>query len=305
MFGGWTSASRKAMKPVFEGNDGAAVLPGAVRGPRGVAEHLLHRRDDEPADHPGARLPQGAGRHEGLPGRLRLRLPAHGEQEDQGLRRRRTGSRSSARTTSARRHQRPHDRARRCSTPSPQAVFNTLNGDSNVAFFKELQGARATRRTRSRRSRCRSPRRRSAASASTTSSGQLTAWNYYQTTDSPANEKFVAAFKAKYGDGPPTRDPIEAGVQRRSTSGRRMVEKAGVVRRRRGSGGGRRASPSTRPRAGHRQRRQPAHLQDGPDRQDRRRRPDRRGVELRRADRAGPVPRELRLGRGPVLTSRP
>ena len=40
----------------------AAVLPGAVRGPGGVAEHLLHRRHDQPADRPGARLPEGAGR---------------------------------------------------------------------------------------------------------------------------------------------------------------------------------------------------------------------------------------------------
>ena len=41
------------------GNNGAAVLPGAVRGPGGVAEHLLHRRDDQPADRPGDGLPQG------------------------------------------------------------------------------------------------------------------------------------------------------------------------------------------------------------------------------------------------------
>ena len=60
VFGGWTSASRKAMLPVFERQQGAAVLPGAVRGPGGVAEHLLHRRDHQPADHPGPGLPQGA-----------------------------------------------------------------------------------------------------------------------------------------------------------------------------------------------------------------------------------------------------
>jgi urea transport system substrate-binding protein len=39
---------------------------------------------------------------------------------------------------------------------------------------------------------------------------QLTAWNYYQTLDSPANAKFVAAFKAKYGDDSVTSDPMEA-----------------------------------------------------------------------------------------------
>jgi urea transport system substrate-binding protein len=39
----------------------------------------------------------------------------------------------------------------------------------------------------------------------------LTAWNYYQTTDTPANKKFVEAYKAKYGKDRVTDDPIEAG----------------------------------------------------------------------------------------------
>ena len=37
------------------------------------------------------------------------------------------------------------------------------------------------------------------------------AWNYFQTTDTAANDKFVAAYKAKYGDSRVTDDPIEAG----------------------------------------------------------------------------------------------
>ena len=65
-----------------------AVLPGPVRGPGGVAEHLLHRRDDQPADPARHGLPQGAGQDEDLPGRLRLRLPAHGQQGDRRLGRR-------------------------------------------------------------------------------------------------------------------------------------------------------------------------------------------------------------------------
>ena len=40
--------------------------------------------------------------------------------------------------------------------------------------------------------------------------GQLTAWNYYQTVDSPENTTFVEAFKAKYGDDRVTSDPMEA-----------------------------------------------------------------------------------------------
>jgi urea transport system substrate-binding protein len=92
----------------------------------------------------------------------------------------------------------------------PDAVFNTLNGDSNVAFFKQLRGAGIT-----------------AASMPVVSvsvaeeevrgigpdnvAGHLVAWNYYQTTSGARNTKFVDAFKAKYGSNKVTSDPMEAG----------------------------------------------------------------------------------------------
>jgi urea transport system substrate-binding protein len=41
--------------------------------------------------------------------------------------------------------------------------------------------------------------------------GHLVAWNYFQTTDTPENAKFVQDFKARYGDDRVTDDPIEAG----------------------------------------------------------------------------------------------
>jgi urea transport system substrate-binding protein len=39
---------------------------------------------------------------------------------------------------------------------------------------------------------------------------QLTAWNYYQTIESPENTAFVQAFKAEYGQDRVTSDPMEA-----------------------------------------------------------------------------------------------
>jgi urea transport system substrate-binding protein len=41
--------------------------------------------------------------------------------------------------------------------------------------------------------------------------GHLVAWNYFQTVKTPENDKFVAAYKAKYGNDRVTDDPIEAG----------------------------------------------------------------------------------------------
>ena len=89
------------------------------------------------------------------------------------------------------------------------AVFNTLNGDSNVAFFKEYKNVGLAAETLP------------VVSVSIAEEevggigidnivGQLTAWNYYQTVDSPENSTFVEAFKAKFGDDRVTSDPMEA-----------------------------------------------------------------------------------------------
>ncbi|MGK4003256.1 urea ABC transporter substrate-binding protein [Sorangium sp. So ce1036] len=96
------------------------------------------------------------------------------------------------------------------SAAKPDAVFNTLNGDSNVAFFKQLKDAGLT------------PDKLPVLSVSVAEeevrgigadniAGHLVSWNYYQTTDTPENKRFVDAYKAKYGADRVTDDPIEAG----------------------------------------------------------------------------------------------
>jgi urea transport system substrate-binding protein len=105
------------------------------------------------------------------------------------------------------------------------AVFNTLNGDSNVAFFKEYKNLGLT------------PQAMPVISVSIAEEevggigvdnivGQPVAWNYYQTIDSPTNQQFVESFKAKYGQNRVTSDPMEAAY----TSlwlWKGMVEKSG------------------------------------------------------------------------------
>ncbi|WP_049577015.1 urea ABC transporter substrate-binding protein [Nonomuraea sp. SBT364] len=92
----------------------------------------------------------------------------------------------------------------------PDAVFNTLNGDSNVAFFKQLRSTGVT------------PEAMPVLSVSVAEeevkgigvaniAGQPVAWNYYQTTETPANAAFVKAFKDRYGQDKVTSDPMEAG----------------------------------------------------------------------------------------------
>src|SRR5262249_39118742 len=105
------------------------------------------------------------------------------------------------------------------------AVFNTLNGDSNVAFFKEYKSAGLTAATMPTISV--SIAEEEVKSIGTQYlDGQLTAWNYYQTTPGATNEKFVKAYKAKYGQDKPTSDPMEAAYVSMYLW-KAMVEKAG------------------------------------------------------------------------------
>ena len=92
----------------------------------------------------------------------------------------------------------------------PAAIFNTLNGDSNVAFFKQFKDAGFTAETLPVISVSVAEEEVRGIGAENIA-GHYTAWNYYQTTATPENEKFVAAYKAAYGDDRVTADPIEAG----------------------------------------------------------------------------------------------
>ncbi|MFN8075509.1 MAG: urea ABC transporter substrate-binding protein [Kineosporiaceae bacterium] len=105
------------------------------------------------------------------------------------------------------------------------AVFNTLNGDSNVAFFKQYQGAGLTAAAVPVVS-VSIAEEESKAIGVQYLKDQLTAWNYYQTTPGDANTKFVAAYKAKYGADKPTSDPMEAAYVS-VYLWKAMVEKAG------------------------------------------------------------------------------
>ena len=93
-------------------------------------------------------------------------------------------------------------------------ILNLINGSTNVAFFEELRSHGIT------------PDKIPSISFSVGESelsrmdpesmaGDYAAWNYFQSLDSPANQEFVAAFKAKYGPHQVITDPMEtayAGV---------------------------------------------------------------------------------------------
>ncbi len=91
----------------------------------------------------------------------------------------------------------------------PDVILNTLNGDSNVAFFKQMKAAGLT------------PAKFPVMSYSVAEEevkgigaenmvGDYAAWNYFMSMDTPENKKFVADYKAAYGANAVTDDPIEA-----------------------------------------------------------------------------------------------
>jgi urea transport system substrate-binding protein len=209
VFGGWTSASRKAMKPVFEGTGGLLYYPvqyeGLEASPNIFYTGATTNQQIIPAldymQEEGLTKAYLVGSDYVFPRTANKIIKAYAEANglevvgedylplgDTGV------STIVSKVLSA----------------QPQIVFNTLNGDSNVAFFKELKAKGNI------------PDKIQTISVSVAEeevggigidniAGHLVAWNYYQTTETPENEKFVAAFKAKYGDDRVTADPIEAG----------------------------------------------------------------------------------------------
>ncbi|MEN2775519.1 urea ABC transporter substrate-binding protein [Acetivibrio clariflavus] len=91
----------------------------------------------------------------------------------------------------------------------PDVVFNTLNGDSNVAFFKQLKDAGITAEDLTTCSVSVAEEEIRGIGAENMK-GHLVSWNYYQTTDTPENKEFVSKYRAKYGNDRVTDDPIEA-----------------------------------------------------------------------------------------------
>ncbi|MBE9096408.1 urea ABC transporter substrate-binding protein [Tychonema sp. LEGE 07203] len=91
----------------------------------------------------------------------------------------------------------------------PDAILNTLNGDSNVAFFQKLREAGLKPEDLPVMSASVAEEEVRAMGPSNIA-GHLVVWNYFQTVDTPENRKFVKAYKARYGENRVTDDPIEA-----------------------------------------------------------------------------------------------
>ncbi|MBO4706011.1 MAG: urea ABC transporter substrate-binding protein [Spirochaetaceae bacterium] len=92
----------------------------------------------------------------------------------------------------------------------PDVVINSLNGDSNIYFFKQLAEAGFTADNMPIMSFSISEEEINTIGVDYLV-GNLVAWNYYETTETKRNAKFVSDYKSEYGSDRVTGDPIEAG----------------------------------------------------------------------------------------------
>jgi urea transport system substrate-binding protein len=89
----------------------------------------------------------------------------------------------------------------------PEVVFNTINGDANTHFFRALRTAGLADVPVMSFSLA---EHGMAGSEAALLSAHYAVWGYFQSLDSPENRRFVAAFKARFGAQRVTSDPIEA-----------------------------------------------------------------------------------------------
>lgn len=209
VFGGWTSASRKSMLPVFESNNSLLFYPVQYEGMESspnifysgattnqqiipALDYLKNEKDVKKLFLVGSDyvFPRTAN------GIIEQYAAANGI-EIVGTEYTPLGSTNFTTIVN------------RVKESGADAVFNTLNGDSNVAFFNQYNSVGMNAETTPVLSVSIAEEEVAAIGASKVKD-QLTSWNYYQTLDTPENQKFVADFKAKYGPDRVTSDPMEA-----------------------------------------------------------------------------------------------
>ena len=106
----------------------------------------------------------------------------------------------------------------------PDFIFNTINGSSNVGFIKAYTDAGLKSATTPIISV--SIAEEEAPNMGASVEGQYAAWNYFESVKSPANEKFIKDWVAYDGPSDVTSDPMEAAYDSLYLY-KALVEKAG------------------------------------------------------------------------------
>ena len=208
-FGGWTSASRKAMLPVFEKNKALLYYPVQYEGLETSPYIFYSGATTNQQIIPGLEYLKAQGKKNIFLVGSDYVFPRTANKEIKAYAAA-NGINIVGEEYTPLGHTEYSTVVNKLKDAKPDAVFNTLNGDSNVAFFKQFKAAGLTAAAMPVMSVSVAEEEVRGIGAENIA-GHLTAWNYYQTSDVPENKAFVAAYKAKYGANRVTDDPIEAG----------------------------------------------------------------------------------------------
>lgn len=208
VFGGWTSASRKAMLPVFERNNGLLFYPVQYEGLEAsdnivytgattnqqIIPALDYLREE---GHTSIYL---VGSDYVFPRTANQIITAYADHHDMQI---------TAEEYTPLGHTEYSTITNDIARTQPDAVFNTLNGDSNVSFFQQLRSAGVEPDDVPVLSVSVAEEEIEGIGAANIA-GHLTAWNYYQTTETDTNTGFVQAFTDTYGADRVTSDPMQS-----------------------------------------------------------------------------------------------
>jgi urea transport system substrate-binding protein len=207
VFGGWTSASRKAMLPVVEGAKGLLFYPVQYEGLEAskniyytgatTNQQIIPAMDFLKSE--GVKTLFLAGSDYVFPRTANKIIKQYAKTLDIQI----VGEEyvpldSDDWTT----------QVAKIAAAKPDFVFNTINGSSNVGFIKAYDEAGLGADNSPIISVSIAEEEAPAMGVDLT--GQYAAWNYFQSVKSPVNEAFIKAFQDEYGADRPTSDPMEA-----------------------------------------------------------------------------------------------
>ena len=209
VFGGWTSASRKTMKPVFEKYDHLLFYPVQYEGLENSPNIIYTGAAPNQQVIPGVEWA-----YENIGNKFFLvgsdYVFPRSANEIIKLKLNEVGAELVGEEYKLLGDDQFEDVVQKIIQTKPDVILNTINGDSNLAFFKELQKQGI------------SPSEIPVISFSIAESevaniginlltGHYAVWNYFQSINSKQNLDFVNNFKEKYGSHRVTNDPMEAG----------------------------------------------------------------------------------------------
>jgi urea transport system substrate-binding protein len=222
VFGGWTSASRKAMLPVVEGAKGLLFYPVQYEGLEAskniyytgatTNQQIIPAMDFLKSK--GVKTLFLAGSDYVFPRTANKIIKQYAKQLGIEIVGEEYVPLSSDNWTT---------QVAKIAAAKPDFVFNTINGSSNVGFIKAYSEAGLGAKNSPIISVSIAEEEAPAMGVDLT--GQYAAWNYFESVSSPANSKFIKDFQAKYGATRPTSDPMEAAYTSLYLY-KNMVEKA-------------------------------------------------------------------------------